>query len=257
MRTEKKKETLLKIAFAEKFDETVKVLLNQIKNHPEYIKDSIQEAEMFYDEIFLREENKKKPLQPLILLDPRCHIPYEMQNSFIFNLPRIIKADEEIAKDSYDLVFGAYMPNITLKIGEDLEPYIPIIEKWLKRYPETYKVSSFGNRGSFDASFLCSFIGFRRELYKLKNNVKGIYSQYFDRTIDIEKYMFEIVDLMNVYKVINKYEDIPDFDLQRCDEVVKNFGLDKMRDIYFYQSRLIASHQEDLVRAETIDVVAE
>jgi hypothetical protein len=67
--------------------------------------------------------------------------------------------------------------------------------------------------------------------------VKGIYSKYFDRTIEIEKYMFEIGDLMNVYKVINKYEDIQDFDLERCDEVVKSFGLDKMRDVYFHQSR--------------------
>lgn len=78
MRTKDKKETLLKIAFGEKFSETTKVLLNQIKNHPKYIKDSIQEAEMFYDEIFLREESKKRPLQPLILLDPKCQIPYEM-----------------------------------------------------------------------------------------------------------------------------------------------------------------------------------
>lgn len=67
--------------------------------------------------------------------------------------------------------------------------------------------------------------------------MKGIYSKYFDRTIEIEKYMFEIGDLMNVYKVINKYEDIQDFDLERCDEVVKSFGLDKMRDVYFHQSR--------------------
>jgi hypothetical protein len=56
----------------------MRVLLDQIVNHPEYIKDSIQEAEMFYDEIFLREEKKKKPLQPLILLEPKCPIPYEM-----------------------------------------------------------------------------------------------------------------------------------------------------------------------------------
>lgn len=54
------------------------VLLQQIESHPEYIKDSIQEAEMFYDEIFLREERKKRPLQPLILLEPKCPIPYEM-----------------------------------------------------------------------------------------------------------------------------------------------------------------------------------
>jgi hypothetical protein len=56
--------------------------------------------------------------------------------SLIFNLPRLIKADEEIARDQYDLIFGFYMPNITFKVGDDLEPCIPIIEKWLSRYPE-------------------------------------------------------------------------------------------------------------------------
>ena len=64
--------------------------------------------------------------------------------------------------------------------------------------------------------------------------MKGIKDQYFDRTIEIERYEFEINNLMTVYKVINKYDDINDYDIERCDEVVRNFGLDKMRDIYFH-----------------------
>ena len=78
LRTRENNETLLKIAFSKQYPKTMAVLLHQIESHPEYIKDSIQEAEMFYDEIFLREERKKRPLQPLILLEPKCPIPYEM-----------------------------------------------------------------------------------------------------------------------------------------------------------------------------------
>lgn len=146
------------------------------------------------------------------------------------------------------------MPNITFKVGDDLEPHVPTIEKWLKRYPKEYKVSSHGLRASFDSSFLCSFIGFRRELFLLKDHFKGIKDQYFDRTIEIEKYDFEINNLMTVYKVIKKYEDINDYDIEKCDEVVRNFGLDKMRDIYFHQSRILASNRPNLTRSTTVDV---
>lgn len=86
------------------------------------------------------------------------------------------KGNEDIARDQYDLVFGAFMPHITFTVGDDLEQYIPSIEKWLKRYPATYKVTSLGYRASFDSAFLCSFAGFRRELFKLKDYIKSIYS---------------------------------------------------------------------------------
>lgn len=36
------------------------------------------EVEMFYDEIFLKDDKKLKPLCPLIFLEPSCLIPYEM-----------------------------------------------------------------------------------------------------------------------------------------------------------------------------------
>jgi len=54
---------------------------------------------------------------------------------------------------------------------------------------------------------------------------------------------------------VNKIEEIDDFDLERCDEVVRNFGLDKMRDVYFHQSRLIADENpEDLVKSDEISI---
>lgn len=55
---------------------------------------------------------------------------------------------------------------------------------------------------------------------------------------------------MNVYKVINKANDIKDFDLDRCDHVIRKFGLDKMRDIYFHHSRKFVGDRPGLVRQE-------
>ena len=105
-----------------------------IDRDEEYVKDSIQEGEMFYSELFLR-EGKKKPLCPDIFLEPRCLIPYEMQMSVIFNMPRLIRQNEKIAMQQWDLIFGAFLPPIIFKIGDDMELVIPIIEKWLARYP--------------------------------------------------------------------------------------------------------------------------
>jgi len=65
--------------------------MSLINKNPKYVKDSILEGEMFYDEIFLRDERKKKPLSPLIFLDPKCLIPYEMQISLIYNFPKLLK----------------------------------------------------------------------------------------------------------------------------------------------------------------------
>ena len=75
--------------------------------------------------------------------------------------------------------------------------------------------------------------------------IEGVVEKYFKRTIELDKYEFDIEDLVNVYKCINNVEDIDDFDLERCDEVVRNFGLDKMRDVYFHNSRKLAEDNED------------
>ena len=77
LKTKDDEETLLKLAFIMNYPDTMKVLLRLIEKDEEYVKYSILEAEMFYDEIFLK-QNKKKPLCPLIFLQPRCLIPYEM-----------------------------------------------------------------------------------------------------------------------------------------------------------------------------------
>lgn len=50
--------TLLQIAFKEKYPETIRVLMNQLKNNLNYIKESIKSGEMFYSEIFLKEDGK-------------------------------------------------------------------------------------------------------------------------------------------------------------------------------------------------------
>lgn len=257
LKTKENDESLLKIAFSKQYPETMKVLMGLIHLDERYVKESICDDEMFYDEIFLKEDTKTKPLCPLIFLEPKCLIPFEMQISLIYNLPRLLRADEDVARDQYDLVFGAYMPNITFKVGEEMESCLPIIEKWLGRYPEQYTVSAFGNKASLDSVFLSSFVGFRRELYLLKESVDGIISKVFRRTIDIEKYEFELPDLVNVYKLMNNVEDITNFDLARCDEVVRNFGLDKMRDVYFYESRRFAADQKGLTRSETVSVIAQ
>ena len=51
-------ESLLQIAFTNNYQETMKVLLNLIKKHEKYVKDSISCLEMFYDQMFLRDDKK-------------------------------------------------------------------------------------------------------------------------------------------------------------------------------------------------------
>ena len=51
-------DSLLQIAFKKKYPETIKVLLTQIDSQLPYIKRSIKVSEMFYSEIFLKEEKK-------------------------------------------------------------------------------------------------------------------------------------------------------------------------------------------------------
>lgn len=247
-------ESLLQIAFTRQYADTMKVLMKLIDKDEKYVKDSIEAAEMFYDELFLK-EGKKKPLCPEIFLEPRCLVPFEMQVSVVYNLPRLIRKDEKIAMQQWDLVFGAFMPPIIFKIGDDMESVIPIVEKWLARYPDQYTVCSLGNKAAFDSVFLSSFAGFRRDVYGLKDKIEGIVTKYFNRTIDLEKYEVEIEDLVNVYKIINRAEELDDLALERCDELVRNFGLDKMRDVYFHYSRKLADEDPaDLVRSAEVPV---
>lgn len=43
---------------------------------------------------------------------------------------------------------------IKFKTGEEIEVYIPVIDKWLSRYPEKYSLSAFGVEAQFDSVFL-------------------------------------------------------------------------------------------------------
>lgn len=77
---------------------------------------------------------------------------------------------------------------------------------------------------------------------------QDVINESFAKTIEIEKYKFELNDLINIYKLVNKIDDLFEFDLDKCDAVVKKFGLDKMRDIYFHESRLHADSHVQLTR---------
>lgn len=54
--------------------------------------------------------------------------------------------------------------------------------------------------------------------------------------IDIEEYAFELEDLKKIYQILYN-RDVPDLDLNKTDRIVKDFGLDKCRDVYFHNSR--------------------
>lgn len=54
LKTKDDEETLLKLAFIMNYPDTMKVLLRLIEKDEKYVKYSILEAEMFYDEIFLK-----------------------------------------------------------------------------------------------------------------------------------------------------------------------------------------------------------
>lgn len=91
-----------------------------------------------------------------------------MQNSAIYNIPRLIKIDEGIARDHYDLLYGAYIPTIDFKNGEPMEESIHKFEEWNRRYPSQFIVYAFKKRAHFDSVFLCMFVAFRKQIYELK-----------------------------------------------------------------------------------------
>ena len=87
-------ESLLQIAFTNNHRETMKELLRLIITKEKYVKDSIKEREMFYDEMFLRDDKKDKPLCPNIFLKSSMLIAYEMQLSLVYNIPRLLLKSE-------------------------------------------------------------------------------------------------------------------------------------------------------------------
>lgn len=90
----------------------------------EHLKQSMKNSQMFYGEIFLRSMNQERPKEPLILLQPQCLIPFEMQRSAIYNFEKLIQKDKEMARDQYDTIFGAYIPDIEYQSGEAVEDLI-------------------------------------------------------------------------------------------------------------------------------------
>jgi len=64
-------------------------------------------------------------------------------------------------------------------------------------------------------------------------------TKYFRRVINIDNFEIQIDDLASVFSILNKDKKDGDFDIVNCDGVVREFGLDKMRDVYFHQSRML------------------
>lgn len=74
----KNQEGLFKIALVKKYSDTLQVLMKLLDVHYEYFRDSILEGEMFYQEIFLRLEQHKEPLLPVLFMQPQFLVPFEM-----------------------------------------------------------------------------------------------------------------------------------------------------------------------------------
>ena len=208
---------------------------------------------MFYDDIFLRDDKKKKPLCPTMLLQPSMLIPYEMQQSLLYNIPRLIRMNEDVARDQFDTVFGAFLPQFIFKVGDEIESALPILEKWLKRYPARFTVCISDQQVSLESTFLCSFVGFRKLLYKLKLQDRDIIQSSFNRVIDIEHFEFDLQSLIDVYHIVNGM-NVENLKIVDTDYVIKKFGLDKMRDIYFHRSRELLNDQRDLTKGHVQEV---
>lgn len=55
------------------------------------------------------------------MLRQENHIPFEMWNKTIHNPENWISSDKIIAEKHYDVLFGAFVPNIDYKVGEPME----------------------------------------------------------------------------------------------------------------------------------------
>ena len=91
---------------------------------------------MIYSDTFLKDEKKKEPVCPLLLLQNECLIPYEMQMSSVFNFKELIKKNKTMARDQWDCLFGAFIPEIDYERGDPIEKCIDQFEQWAGRYPE-------------------------------------------------------------------------------------------------------------------------
>lgn len=197
-------ETLLQIAYKKNYPDTIKVLLKQIDKHSKLLKKSMQISEMFYSDIFLKDDQMLKPVCPILLLQPQCLIPWDMQNALIYNFEKLLKKDKTMACDHYDLVYGSFIPDIDYKAGEPIVEIIQLFEKWTDKFPETFKLCSANKIGCFDSIFLSKFSGFRRKIYDFKRTNPGLLQNGLDKAFQIDEYMVDVEDLKNVYLILNK-----------------------------------------------------
>lgn len=141
-------------------------------------------------------------------------------------------------------MFGAHIPNVDYTSGDKVEECIHQFMFWIGRYPQQISVYARGKFAKFSSVFLSKFVGFRKKIYEFKrDNYELEELDGEDEYIDVDEFNFDLEDLKQVYYIMNELEDasqIQNLDLYRCDQVVKNFGLDKERDLYFYWSRRMA-----------------
>lgn len=144
------------------------------------------------------------------------------------------------------MIYGAYIPHVDYRSGDNMEDCIQIFNHWINRYPPQMQLYAFGKKGEFKSSFLSLFVGFRKKIHDLKRMNPELDGNYLDSTIiiDVEEFDFLIEELEQVFLIINMneqqaYERIKNMSINfhNCDQVVRKFGLDKQRQTYFHNSR--------------------
>lgn len=164
--------------------------------------------------------------------------------SAVFNFRELIRKNKTMARNQWDILFGACIPDIDYEKGDPIEKCIDQFESWAGRYPEQFQLYAKNKTGYFNSIFLCKFAGFRRLLCELKEQDADIIGTDFKQVINVDEFNFSIDDLEQVYQILyqvtNKIDKLK-FNIKKSDYVVSTFGLDKSRDVYFNHSRILAA----------------
>ena len=116
-------------------------------------------------------------MQPLILLDPSMPIPYDMINSFNFNVSKIVDSYPKFVEERWHVLYGAYVPYLNYKQTPNFMPLILKMVEWIDLYPKTIKITQSTNSSTsesktrtleLDSQFLCQFTAIRR-VFNLNN----------------------------------------------------------------------------------------
>ena len=75
-----------------------------------------------------------------MFFDPKMLIPWDMKNTFIFNMKNYIQEFKEQAKQRWNVLFGAYVPFIDYKNSHELVAVIERVKEWVSEYPSHIKL---------------------------------------------------------------------------------------------------------------------